>query len=297
MLSVPDSWSRPLARLYDKQARWLTRAATLVLTIVVAARLADFAWLWVPVPESARWRPAPVVAPLAAGPARGPDVAALTGAHLFGLYQAPSDPGLDQMDKAPDTRLNLTLLGILAADEERGSRALISDGAEEKPYSVGDKVPGGVTLQAIFPDRVILARNGQLETLRLDKDKPSAPLTAGLAGNSPASTVSSETAEMLSRVREQLLTDPSKASDYIRVQPANVNGAQRGYRIYPGRDRSVFNGAGLRPGDLVTSLNGVNLGDPAQALQMLGDLGQAQSLSLTIERGGVQQNVVVNFGP
>lgn len=297
MLVISDSVQGAVVRAYEKHGRWLRTAVLFVLTVMIAKLAAQFVWLWVPVPESAQWKPAPVAATgFTASAPKGPDAQLIASAHLFGDYQAPADASLDRMDKAPDTRLNLTLLGILAADQDKGSRALIADGGgDEKPYSVGDKVPGGVNLQAIFPDRVILARNGQLETLRLDKDKAPSPLQANAAPSSAPSTVSDETTEMLAKVREQLLQDPSKAADYIRVQPANVNGEQRGYRIYPGRDRSLFNNAGLRPGDIVTSLNGTPLSDPAQALQMLADVSQSPTVSLTIERGGVQQNVVVNF--
>jgi general secretion pathway protein C len=297
MLGIPESVQRPLLQAHEKHGRWLPLVATVLLTVVLARQLADFVWLWVPVPENARWRPPPALTVNAAPTAKGPDVQMIAAAHLFGDYQAPADPAVDEMEKAPDTRLALTLLGILAADEDRGSRALIGDsGGDEKPYSVGDKVPGGVTLQAIFPDRVILARNGQLETLRLDKDKPGAPLPPSARRETAASsTVTPETTELLSQVREQLLADPSKAANYIRVQPANIGGEQRGYRIYPGRDRSLFNSAGLRPGDIVTSVNGVSLNDPAQALQMLADLSQAPSLNLTIERGGNQESISVNF--
>lgn len=298
MLVISESVQGSLVRAYEKHGRWLPTIAMVSLTVVVARLAAQFVWLWIPEPEAAHWKPAPVAATgVAASAPKGPDAQLIASAHLFGDYQAPADANLDSMDKAPDTRLNLTLLGILAADQDKGSRALIADsGGDEKPYSVGDKVPGGVNLQAIFPDRVILARNGQLETLRLDKDKPGSSLQAQAGGPAiPSSTLGDETTEMLAKVREQLLQDPSKAADYIRVQPANVNGEQRGYRIYPGRDRSVFNNAGLRPGDIVTSLNGSPLSDPAQALQMLADVSQATSLNLTIERGGVQQTVVVNF--
>jgi len=298
MLVISEPVQGSAVRAYEKHGHWLRTAGLLVLTATIAKLAAQFVWLWVPVPESAQWKPAPVAASGTATSApKGPDAQLIASAHLFGDYQAPADASLDRMEKAPDTRLNLTLLGILAADQDKGSRALIADGGgDEKPYSVGDKVPGGVKLQAIFPDRVILSRDGQLETLRLDKEKAPSSLQANAApASSPPSTVSDETTEMLAKVREQLLQDPSKAADYIRVQPANVNGEQRGYRIYPGRDRSLFNNAGLRPGDIVTSLNGTPLSDPAQALQMLADVSHSPTLSLTIERGGVQQNVVVNF--
>lgn len=303
MVSLTQNLPKTLGSAYERHGRWLPQAARLIFVVVLARLLADFVWLWIPTPEAAAWRPAPVTpaAAVADGAASGPNAELVASAHLFGDYRAPVDPVVAEIAAAPDTRLNLTLLGILAADRDRESRALIgTQGGEEKPYSVGDDVVRGVSLQAIFADRVILSRGGQLETLRLDKDSPGAPLPPGpiSAREAPAEdghVVDDATTEQLAQIREQILQDPSKASDYIRVQPASVNGQQRGYRIYPGRDRAVFNGAGLRPGDLVTTINGVQLDDPARALQMLGDLSQAATLNLTIERGGVQQTVTVNL--
>ncbi|MDB5967686.1 MAG: hypothetical protein JWQ90_136 [Hydrocarboniphaga sp.] len=300
MTSLADNLPRTLALAYERHGRWLPAAAKVLFALLLARLLAEFVWLWVPAPEASAWKPAPPAISAANTPtaASGPNAELIAGAHLFGDYQAPADPALDQMDKAPDTRLSLNLLGILAADRDQESRALIgTQDGEEKPYSVGDDVVRGVNLQAIFPDRVILARNGQLETLRLDKDRAGAPLAAGPGTASAVQQQAGnpDTAQMLGNIRDQLLNDPSKASDYLRIQPANVNGQQRGYRIYPGRDRSVFNGAGLRPGDLVTSVNGVQLDDPSRALQMLGDLSSANTLNLTVERGGSQQAITINM--
>src|SRR3546814_5811557 len=97
-------------------------------------------------------------------------------------------------------------------------------------------------------------------------------------------------AQMLSNIREEFLNDPSKASQYIRVQPANVDGQMNGFRVYPGRERGAFNQLGLRPGDLVTQVNGIQLDDSQKALQMLTELSKANSISLTVERGGQPQN-------
>ena len=96
-----------------------------------------------------------------------------------------------------------------------------------------------------------------------------------------------------------MLSNPSKAQDYIRVQPApdaSGNG-QLGYRIFPGRDQTVFKAAGLHPGDVVTSVNGVQLDDPAKSLQLLSDLSQANQVTLTVQRGGESQTVNVNLSP
>lgn len=293
-----------LRRAYERYGRRLPGLAELLLTVLLAQAAASLVWKLVPPPSGSTWRaPGPAAAtggnPTTA--AQGPQVGLIASAHLFGEYQAPADPVLSELSSAPDTRLDLTLLGILSATSERGSRALISaSSGEEKPYAIGDDVVRGVSLQAIFPDRVILARAGQLETLRLDKNAPAAPLQGGYGsdaaqegdvgdGSEPA------TAAMLTSIREQVLTDPSRASDYIRVQPASSGGQLRGYRVYPGKERAAFTAAGLRPGDLVTQVNGIQLNDANTALQMLGQLSQSSSVSMVVERGGQPQTVNLNF--
>lgn len=284
----------PLQRLfqaYERHVRWLPPALNLLLVAAIAMTLAHLAWSLVPTPATARWQPAPVQATAPAS-SRGPvSIDALLAAQLFGLYQA--EPVATDLNNAPETRLNLTLLGILAGRGEGDSRALIADGSgEEKPYAIGDDIARGVTLQAIYPDRVVLLRNGQAETLRLNKDQP------GAASDTPVAVApvgGTATATTLTAVRDQVLQDPSRAAEYIRVQPASQNGQMHGYRVYPGRDRELFNNAGLRPGDVVTAVNGIELDNAQKALQMLNDLSRANNFTLTVDRGGQTQTVNISL--
>jgi general secretion pathway protein C len=285
-----------LLRAYERHARSLPQVAEVVLVLLLAYALAGLVWRLVPAPAGSAWQ-APREAPLPPGSAaaQGPNLDLIAGAHLFGEVPLQADPALSELAEAPDTRLDLTLMGILAATADRGSRALIgASNGEEKSYAIGDDVVRGVRLQAIFPDRVILARGGQLETLRLDKGAPARSGGSALVAAIPPAG-QSDTGAMLATIRQELMKDPSRASEYIRVQPASSGGQLRGYRIYPGRDRSAFNAVGLRPGDLVTQVNGIQLNDANTALQMLGQLSQASSISVLVDRGGQQQVVNVNF--
>lgn len=297
-----------IQRLYERHGRTLPRIVEVVLVILLAQAAATLLWKVIPVPASAAWTaPRVPVTPGAAGGNHGPNIQSIVDAHLFGQYTTPKDPGLDAISEARDTPLDLTLMGILAATVERGSRALIAaSNGEENSYAIGDDIQRGVAIQAIFPDRVILARNGQLETLRLDKNAVGGGLPPGIqnyrrqpAGNGDEEDESDsgeeDTSSMLSDIREELVSDPSRASEYIRVQPASAGGQLHGYRIYPGRDRTVFTAVGLRPGDLVTQVNGIQLNDANTALAMLQQLSQANSLTVVIERGGQQQTVNVNL--
>lgn len=297
--ALPPALTAALARataLYRRFGRYLPPLVTLLLVIVLARQVAILLWTLVPTPASAAWTPAPgFVDP--APPRTALNVDALAAAHVFGQYQATASTA--SLANAPDTQLNFTLLGILAGTRDKESRALIAkDNAEEGAYSIGDDVAPGVTLQAIFLDRVILSRNGQLETLRLDKDAPSnAPVFNALTNTSEPQEGTQAAAQMLAQIKEQVITDPSKAANFIRVQPINGEGGVRGYRVYPGPERGAFNASGLKPGDVITSINGTPLNDPGQALQLLQSLSQASSLSLTIDRNGVTQSVNVSAAP
>lgn len=284
MLTFPEQLGKTLSHGYERHVRWLIPAAQVLLLIAIAIAAAQLIWSLVPTPESARWRPTPVESSSNVQNS-GPKLDVILGARLFGLYQ----PQASNLDAAPDTQLSLTLLGIFAGTRKEESRALIGQpNGDEKPYSIGQDVVNGVSLEAIFADRVVLSRNGQLETLRLDKDKPGAEFTGG--GNSEGGSTPA-----LGQVRQELLADPNKAAEYIRVQPVNVGGKMKGYRVYPGQNQALFNGAGLHPGDLVTAVNGVQLDDTQKAMQMLTDLSKAGSVSVVLDRGGQPQTINVSF--
>lgn len=291
-----------LASTLQKHARTAPKRlapwVSLLLAACIGLLAAKIVWLLVPAPA---WQPPPPApnTPAQRSGATAVDVRALVAAHLFGEPAAEvADAQPDPVD-APDTTLNLVLKGIFASKLDGESRALIDSGrGDEKAYAVGDEISRGTDIYEIYADRVILDRGGRLETLRLEKDKAA---TTPVASTRSASRSSSgdvrrvETSQALLNIRETLLADPSKASQYLRVQPAYNAGKLRGYRIYPGRNRSLFNEAGLRPGDLVTEINGTRLDDPGQALQMLGTLSQATSLSVVILRGGQPQTLSLSL--
>lgn len=93
--------------------------------------------------------------------------------HLFGKAKT-SGTASKVPTVAPDTRLKLLLKGVVASKDGKGDpRAIVSDtsGKKQKVYAVGDKLPGGAEIKEIYPDRIILIRAGQYETLRIIRKK------------------------------------------------------------------------------------------------------------------------------
>ena len=224
---------------------------------------------------------------------------AILSANMFGRAsqdQAPAE--IDPM-VAPDTRLNLKLTGIFAAADPEQSRALIKDeSGKQRHYSVGDDIPGNAKLYSIHADRVLLERKGRYETLRLEQDKLSGVSSSrnrNPSSRNQSSSLNPATAQSLAEIRETLLQDPTKAGQYIRLQPVYNQGQLQGYRVYPGKNRQLFKDVGLRAGEMVTNVNGTQLDDPTRALQMLTELSSASQLTVTLERAGKSRTVNINL--
>lgn len=216
------------------------------------------------------------------------DVEHIANLHLFGKADAVEQVKSEAID-APETRLNLQLQGILATDGEGPGLAIIRSGQSEKVYAVGDAVSGGASVHSIFADRVILRRSGQLETLRLPR------LGADIKGIDVSEAVPTPTAgNDLAELRDRVQRDPAALAEMVRYSPVMRDGRIHGYRLYPGRDRTAFSNTGLRPGDVVTAINGTSLNDPAEAISLMNSLKATDTINLTIERGGETMSVSLN---
>ncbi len=104
--------------------------------------------------------------------------------HLFGKkdLQAKTKP-IPEIIEAPATPLALSLQGtFLGKSKTEGSWAIISSSNDEQAlYHIGDAIPGGATLFAVEPLRVILERGGRHESLSLPRpsmdEDPQATMT------------------------------------------------------------------------------------------------------------------------
>lgn len=97
-----------------------------------------------------------------------------------------------------------------------------------------------------------------------------------------------------SRLQRSIATNPTKLTDLIRPQPVFSNGKQLGYRVYPGRKRQQFLALGLKPGDLLTEINGTPLDDPARGADIFRSLADSTQVSVTVERNGTPQVLVLD---
>jgi len=125
-----------------------------------------------------RWRSLRTEA-TAAGPAVAPGPAStapsfriedVVAAHLFGRVDVKP---VASTANAPETRLNMTLHGVIASEQEGSTaRAIIEvAGKDSKSYRIGDRVEGtDATVHGIEAKRVLLERNGVIESLPMERE-------------------------------------------------------------------------------------------------------------------------------
>jgi type II secretory pathway component PulC len=69
-------------------------------------------------------------------------------------------------------------------------------------------------------------------------------------------------------------------------KPVFVEGRFRGFRIKVLRDAAFWSGVDLKPGDVVTSVNGLPIERPEQALRAFESLQSSSELRVSYERAG-----------
>ena len=91
--------------------------------------------------------------------------------------------------------------------------------------------------------------------------------------------------------------DPGLLDQVMRTVASydNAAGKLRGFRAYPGRNRAIFNKLGLKPGDLVTAINGQTLDDPQHSQEVFNTIQSSPTVTVTIERGGQKQDISLNI--
>ena len=66
-----------------------------------------------------------------------------------------------------------------------------------------------------------------------------------------------------------------------------------GYRVSPGANRALFDSFGLKDQDIAVALNGLDLTDDKQALQVMQQLATLPSITLTVQRAGMRYDILI----
>jgi general secretion pathway protein C len=213
-----------------------------------------------------------------------------------GLFPLPPDPlGMSTAGSdAPPSRapLNLAsklkLLGVVIGDRE-GVSAIVEELSSKRQlfFKLHDQIPDVGEISEIRRDGIVVRQGDQQELLELaalqTEKPPSAPVSAGSAvvpvgPGSPVRTVLDR------REVEQAMGDLPKLLSQARAVPYLVNGAMNGFRLDFIAPSSFYEKIGLKYGDVLQQVNGVDIRDPGTMLTLFQQLRNEKSVKLDVLR-------------
>jgi general secretion pathway protein C len=237
------------------------------------------------------------------------DPTAIVKRNIF-CSQCPSlfddkkaDKGTPTVPQPQKTELPVTIMAIMYAAPPNGRRwsmAVLRD-TEFKTsgaFRVGNKVHGAIITE-ILESRVYLLNQGALEYV--DMLEPPPPRPAKMAEpsltDSPANPFAQEMKkgikqlgenkyELRRATLESVLGNTPLLLGSVRLVPEIKNGKATGFRLFAVHPEGPFALIGMQNGDIISSINGLEITSPEGGLAAYTKLKSASHLSLGMERNG-----------
>ncbi len=221
-----------------------------------------------------------------------------------GLFPLPPDPlGMSTAGSAmppPRAPLNLAsklkLLGVVIGTHE-GVSAIVEELSSKRQlfFRLHDHIPDIGEITEIRRDGMVVRQGDQQELLELAASQieqpPSAPTPARSAATPPPGNPLRTVLDR--RDVDQALGDLPKLLSQARAVPYVINGAMNGFRLDFIAPSSFYEKIGLKYGDVLQQVNGVEIRDPGTMLTLFQQLRNERAVKLDILRNN--QRTTMNF--
>lgn len=204
------------------------------------------------------------------------------------------EPEAPIADNLEETSLPLSLVGTLASSVREEARAAVRIDREGRVVTVrvGEEVIDGATVNRIERRRLVLENRGRLESLSLDEDatagqkplltRPVAARRAPTRRNPPARVASA--APPAARIDDAALRDPTRIASQARFLPRYEDGTGKivGIQVDAVRQGSLLEEIGMRDGDTIVELNGLEIGGTEDASSILSELAEIEEFEVQV---------------
>jgi general secretion pathway protein C len=228
------------------------------------------------------------------------------------VFQLPVSSGaLVATDDPPLTDLPLRLIATIITPVEAGSFVTVrnTSTAYQGAFRLGETIPGAGKVTRILATCVDFenAISRRIERVSLLTPRPAtpgprAPPARKRAGDrrSPRGTraellaaidhgvrrIDADSFEIDGALIAKVLAHPVAASRGARIVPSIKLGRPNGFKLYRVRRDSIYAKIGLKNGDTIHAVNGLELRSVEKALEVYARVRNANWLSLTITRRG-----------
>jgi general secretion pathway protein C len=194
------------------------------------------------------------------------------------------------------TPLQVRLRGTVYR-EKGNSVAIIEDLKTRKQdlYHVGDMILGEAKLIAVSRNKVYLERNGKQEILEVyakTEEKPSGrrakrpPARRSIFPGGGIKRLSADRYRIPQEDLNDAFENMNELLTQVRVVPNFKDGDPDGFKLLSIKRGSLIHRAGLRDGDIVKRVNGIEIDSPDKAFEVYEQVKNEPLITVEVLRGG-----------
>ncbi len=209
------------------------------------------------------------------------------------------------LDKPQKSRLSYKVVGIIFGGTANSSIAVLQSPNAQGPssYRYGDELPAGGFISDISRDRVYITLAMCPEYLEIEYKKiedAKREARNKLNGSKGYTEKGFERSGNTTTVTKEWVTNilnnnlPTTLQD-ARAVPHIEGGSIHGFNLTEIVPNSVYSKLGFENGDVVTTINGVELNDAARAIQTLNSLRSENNVEIAVIRNGLPIVLKVNI--
>lgn len=206
---------------------------------------------------------------------------------------------------APPVSSKYKLIGTVVGVEPEYSTIMVQilGSGEQASYRLGEEIENGIRVVEVQRFTAILDNHGKEESLDLDMEEGMASGSGSAGRGTPSlgqtrAPVSLNPNEQIVRTGESSwmldkqyveseLNDINRLITEVRAVPnMTPDGSSDGFKLFAIRNGSLFSKIGLRNGDVVRSVNGLQLNSIEQGLETFQALRHESNLNIEISRNG-----------
>lgn len=207
-----------------------------------------------------------------------PPSAATTSAPIAASPAAPLPPA---PMAAPVEPGGLKLRGLMVRQDGTGSAIIETADGRQRLMRPGSLVGPGMKVERIDAAGVTLVSGGTQQLLRLGDGAITPRIEAQLSGERPSA-----------RPRDLVAT----SNDYrLALKPRRTGKRITGFTVTDVSRLPALQLAGLRPGDVVISINGTGIESEEKLIEMPQEIAGAFAVDVVFERGGERQRTILDI--
>jgi type II secretion system protein C len=197
------------------------------------------------------------------------------------------------------TTLPFELVGTIVVNDSSRSVAaiLLKEKKEIEPFVPGDRILEQAEVININRNRVVIKnlKTNDLEYIELVEEGVEIKTTKVSNTDSGIRQIS-ETEIVVDRSEvDKAMKNINKLLMEARAVPYREQGQMAGFRLLGIKSDSLFRKLGAKNGDVIQEVNGVQIKDPATAMQLYQQLQTNDKFDIKVKRGGEDKTFTVNI--